>query len=183
MNQYLKNNSVLVFFFLSFSCLGDTLFDNFEKKNINDWIFISDKVMGGISSGKLDFLEENGDFFMRMTGAVSLENNGGFIQARKFINNLNQKNFKSVKILTRGNEMDYFIHLRTKFTLLPWQYYKEKINTGSDWSEDNIYIKDFKPSGFLLPKKINSKNITSIAIVAFGKESEVMIDVKEIKFY
>ena len=41
----------------------------------------------------------------------------------------------------------------------------------------------FSRSGALLPKKINSKHIISIAIVAFGKKHRVNLDISEIAFY
>ncbi len=61
------------------------IFENFNDKNYENWEFITDQVMGGISSGNYIFLDENEINFLRMTGEVSLANNGGFIQVRKKI--------------------------------------------------------------------------------------------------
>ena len=49
-----------------------------------------------------------------MTGELSLENNGGFIQFRtKLENHPADKSFSGVKIRVRGNDNEYSIHIRT----------------------------------------------------------------------
>ena len=185
MKILLKNNTIFVICFLFFytNYSRDNMFDNFEDNNKKNWEFISDNVMGGVSFGKVDFLKENQEFFIRMTGFVSLQNNGGFIQVRRKIHSKNNTIKRGIKLVLRGNEMSYYIHLRTKYTILPWQYYQGTINVNENWSETKVEIKNFTRSGVLLPKKINPKHIKSIAIVAFGKEHKARIDVKEIVFY
>ena len=59
------------------------LLDDFKNKPEDRWKFISDTVMGGISSGQLSFSVDNDANFARMVGKVSTENNGGFIQFRR----------------------------------------------------------------------------------------------------
>ncbi len=44
----------------------------------------------------------------------------------------------------------------------------------------HLDLKDFKRSGILLPRKINPKNIKSLALVAFGREYKVKLDVSDI---
>ena len=56
-----------------------------ENSGESKWEFISDQVMGGISSGSFNILKEKNVRFLRMKGNVSLENNGGFIQVRKLV--------------------------------------------------------------------------------------------------
>ena len=108
------------------------LIDNYNNGNQENWEFISDQVMGGVSFGSYEILNEGSLSFLKLTGFVSLENNGGFIQVRKKIKGLKNMNFKGIKINTRGNDKEYFIHIRTKFTLLPWQYYQGKFSVISD---------------------------------------------------
>ena len=121
--------------------------------------------------------------FLKLTGFVSLENNGGFIQVRKKIKGLKNKNFKGIKINSRGNDKEYFIHIRTKFTLLPWQYYQGKFSVNSEWQEIKINLSEFKRSGVLLPQYIKPQHILSVALVAFGKKHRVNLEVSEIAFY
>ena len=131
-----------LFFFLTQEAIGDKIFkDNFE--NPKKWQFISDQVMGGVSFGSYEILNEGNLSFLKLTGFVSLENNGGFIQVRKKIKNLKNVNFKGIKINSRGNDKEYFIHIRTKFTLLPWQYYQGKFAVNSKWQEIKINLSSF----------------------------------------
>ena len=76
---------ILIFFLIfPFYLKGeDFIFEDFLSNTNKDWEFISDNVMGGISFGKLQFISEEGYTFARLTGKVSLENNGGFIQFRR----------------------------------------------------------------------------------------------------
>ena len=159
------------------------LIDNFNYDNQENWEFISDQVMGGVSFGSYEIFDEGNLSFLKLTGFVSLENNGGFIQVRKKIKALKNMNFKGIKINSRGNDKEYFIHVRTKFTLLPWQYYQGKFSVNSEWQEIKINLSEFKPSGVLLPKYIKPKHILSVALVAFGKKHRVNLEVSEIAFY
>ena len=92
-------------------------------------------------------------------------------------------NFKGIKINSRGNDKEYFIHIRTKFTLLPWQYYQGKFSVNSKWQEIKINLSEFKRSGVLLPQYIKPQHILSVALVAFGKKHRVSLEVSEIAFY
>ena len=47
------------------------------------WNFITDQVMGGVSTGKFRVEKVDGTMCYRMTGDVSTKNNGGFIQTNK----------------------------------------------------------------------------------------------------
>ena len=60
----------------------DMMIENFESKPETRWRFFTDRVMGGVSSGKVAFIREDGRVHAHMTGNVSTENNGGFIQMR-----------------------------------------------------------------------------------------------------
>ena len=110
-------------------------------------------------------------------------NNGGFIQVRKKIKNIQDMNLNGIKINSRGNNKEYFIHIRTKFTLLPWQYYQGKFSVNSKWQEIKINLSEFKRSGVLLPQYIKPQHILSVALVAFGKKHRVNLEVSEIAFY
>ena len=161
----------------------EVLFENFVENPEKKWEFISDQVMGCESDGKVEFIKEDDKSFVRMTGIVSLENNGGFIQIRKKIDYSLSKNSKAIKIEVRGNNQEYFIHIRTSGTILPWQYYQAPFLATNAWETQNINLDEFKRSGIMLAKNINPKNIKSIAIVAYGKEYEAVVEVNNIIIY
>ena len=61
------------------------------------WSFITDKVMGGVSTGKFIVEKVDGVMCYRMTGDVSTKNNGGFIQIRVKLNpEINSKEYNGV---------------------------------------------------------------------------------------
>ena len=161
--------------------LGNTIFkDNF--KNPEKWLFISDQVMGGVSSGKVEFININNNLYARMTGNVSTKNNGGFIQVRRKLEKLNLDDSKFIEIIAKGNNQNYFIHLRTLGTFLPWQYYQISFKVINNFKTFKLPINEFKRSSVFLSKNINPKNITSIGIVAFGRDHYADIYIKEINF-
>lgn len=161
----------------------EVLIDSFINTDEKNWEFISDQVMGGVSFGDYILITEGNIEFIRLTGFVSIENNGGFIQVRKKITNVIDKKFTGIRFTCRGNNTDYFIHIRTSFTLLPWQYYQGKFFANNNWQDIKLDLSEFSGSGALLPKNIKPKHIKSIAIVAFGKKHRVNLDVSNIAFY
>ena len=67
----------LLFLILLISFMANTInANNFVEKG--NWAYLADTVMGGVSQGRAEF--SNGA--LRLTGQVSTENNGGFIQVR-----------------------------------------------------------------------------------------------------
>jgi hypothetical protein len=58
------------------------MIEDFKMQPETRWRFFTDQVMGGVSSGGVDFATEDGHAFARMTGRVSTANRGGFIQMR-----------------------------------------------------------------------------------------------------
>ena len=158
------------------------IIDNLENSKNRNWVYFTDTVMGGVSQGKLAFMNENGENFYRMTGNVSTENNRGFIQFATGIEKID-KNFEGIKLRVRGNNENYQLHLRTKYTPAPWQYYSAEFNVTNEWKEVIIPFTTFKKSNFYQPGKFKSSNIKSIGIVAIGKDFEAEIDLGRIELY
>ena len=161
--------------------LADSVFkDNFQ--NSEKWSFLTDQVMGGVSSGNVEFISIENNIVAHVTGKVSTENRGGFIQIRRNLNKINLENSKFIDITAKGNNQKYFIHLRTTGTILPWQYYQIDFNVKNEFQVFRLPIETFKRSSSFLNNKINSKKITSIGIVAFGRNHFADIFIKEVNF-
>ena len=118
-----------------------------------------------------------------MTGNVSTENNGGFIQMRMDLPDGAPEDATGVRLIVRGNNQAYFVHLRTKGTVLPWQYYQAGFNVKKDWGEVHLPFDAFRRSGRLLRAVPLAESINSIAVVAYGRDHEAEIDVREVGFY
>lgn len=162
---------------------GDALIEDFTMQPETRWRFFSDQVMGGVSTGGVVFAQEGGQSFARMTGRVSTANRGGFIQIRLDLASPPPKGTTGVRIVVRGNSQRYFVHLRTRGTLLPWQYYQAGFDVTESWSEVRLPLDAFAASGRLLRNVPASGSLTSVAVVAYGRDHDARIDVREVGFY
>lgn len=159
------------------------MIENFESQPQARWSYVSDQVMGGISQGQLAFKVEQGESFAHMTGQVSTENNGGFIQFRKSIAKGSTASVSGITLKVRGNGQQYYIHLRSSGTLLPWQYYQASFQVSDQWQTIKIPLSDFVASGKWLRNQIKPSSIRSIGVVAFGRDHSADIQLSEIGFY
>lgn len=175
---------ILTLFGPSFPVMAnDTLIDDFGGDRAARWRFFTDTVMGGVSTGQVAILSEGGEPFARMTGEVSTANNGGFIQMRIDLTERMAKGAAGLRLIARGNDQRYFVHLRTGGTVLPWQYYQAGFDVTGDWAEYRLPFAAFRPSGRLLRKTPRGEALTSVGIVAYGRDHAARIDVSEIGFY
>lgn len=184
--RYVLNLVVLVLLLLGPTppaTAGETMIENFAIQPETRWRFFADTVMGGVSTGRVTFVIEDGDTHAHMTGVVSTQNNGGFIQIRMNLSEVPPEGATGVHLIVRGNDQRYFVHLRTSGTLLPWQYYQAGFDVTQDWAEILLPFTDFKPSGRLLRTVPRASSLKSIGIVAYGRDHDAEIDVKEVGFF
>ncbi len=148
------------------------------------WRFVTDAVMGGLSTGKVDIHKIDGQNCYQMTGNVSTKNNGGFIQIRtEIIPNLKISDFEGIYLKIYGNNASYGIHIRTEFTLAPWQYYSNYFKSPNQWITIKLPFEKFNKSNFYQPKILKSQKIKSIGLVAGFKDYKANICLSEIGFY
>ena len=128
-NFVLKKVIFLILFLICQSNVSskDMILDQLKNPKITNqsqkWNFITDQVMGGVSTGKFIVEKVDGEMCYRMTGDVSTKNNGGFIQIRAKLNpEINSKDYEGVYVKVYGNEKNYNLHLRTGLTLAPVSY-------------------------------------------------------------
>ncbi len=186
----LKKAIVLILFLLCQSNVSskDMILDQLKNPKLTNqsqqWNFITDQVMGGVSTGKFIVEKVDGVMCYRMRGDVSTKNNGGFIQIRAKLNpEINSEDYNGVYIKVYGNEKNYNLHLRTGLTLAPWQYYSYTFETTKNWIEIRASFKQFKKSNFYQPKSILGQNIKSVGLVAGFDDFKADICLSEIGFY
>ena len=175
----------VLFLFSTFLKADEIMIDNFEGTSSVSWDYFSDQVMGGVSQGsaRIAIDSNSGSTYVQMTGDVSTENNGGFIQIRTRLASGVAKDTTGAYLRARGNSQKYYIHLRTRGTMLPWQYYQAEFDVGEDWQVFRLPLSEFKPSGSWLGKSPSPRSIRSLGIVAYGRDHTAIIDVDEIGFY
>lgn len=175
--------AVFMLFVSAVAIAEDVLIEDFEMQPETRWRFIADTVMGGVSTGQFEFVDEGGYSYARMTGNVSTENNGGFIQIRMDLPNPLPKEAVGLRLVVRGNDQRYFVHLRTSGTILPWQYYQAAFDVGQEWAEVRLPFADFKRSGWPLREAPVPESVKSVGVVAFGRDHQAEIDVREVGYY
>ena len=75
------------------------------------WVYLADRVMGGISDGIAQFEDQGIDQVIRLSGEVSTANNGGFIQVRSPVLWEAAKGKTGIRLTVKGNGDQYFLHI------------------------------------------------------------------------
>jgi len=149
------------------------------------WQTFTDQVMGGVSTGQASPETLGGKRCLRLRGRVSLENQGGFIQAALPLvrrgGAFDAGAYRGLRLLVRGNGEDYYIHLRTEDTRLPWQYYEAAFRTGPDWTGVEIPFSAFTPEN--LASALDTRKLTRLAVVAAKKALAADVAVARIELY
>lgn len=147
------------------------------------WRFFTDAVMGGVSTGQMVLAQEAGQTHARMTGRVSTANRGGFIQMQLDLNPQPPEGTAGVRLVARGNDQRYFVHLRTTETLLPWQYYQAGFDVTRRWTDLRLPFASFRASGGLLRATPRPESLTSLGVAAYGRDHDAEIELREVGFY
>ena len=139
-----------------------------------EWGFVADTVMGGVSKGRISNDTTGGRNAMRLTGRVSLENNGGFIQMASGLGHpgapLDASGFSGLSFEVRGNGERYQIGLRTTDLNRPWQSYRAEFDTTDAWQKITLPFDQFEPSRTDAP--FNPRRLRRMGILAIGREFE-----------
>lgn len=180
--RFLKTAIMLGSLMVTSIAVAQTI-EDFEAKPETRWIYFADTVMGGVSQGGVQFLTEGEQSFARIKGEVSTDNNGGFIQIRASFGGSIPENTSGLTLRVRGNGERYYIHLRTRGSRMPWQYYQASFPTTDEWTEVSIPFSGFKPSGGLLRNKLRPSGLRTIGIVAYGKNHFAELDVNSVALY
>lgn len=156
-----------------------------QASNGATWQFIADGVMGGVSQGTMTRGTVDGREAYRMRGAVSLENNGGFIQIALDLapdgTAVDASAFTGLEIDVTGNGETYNLHLRTTDVTRPWQSYRQSFITGPTWETHRIPFTDFAPHRIDTPLDVTK--LRRIGILAIGRAFDADVSVGGVRFY
>ncbi len=146
------------------------------------WQTADDRVMGGVSVAHLH-IDPQG-FGACLSGHVSLENRGGFVQMKWPL----PKNaadaatmMHGVFIEVRGNHEEYNLHLRTTQLWLPWQSYRHSFFADDHWTTLFLPFDAFQPHS--TTQSLNTQKIKTLAVVALGRVFEADVCVRKMGFY
>lgn len=146
------------------------------------WQAFTDGVMGGQSRMDARLVRDGENIVLRMTGSISLANNGGFIQVRLPLSergSLDASAYSAIAVETRGRPGEYYIHIRTQQTRLPWQHFKARVPVSDTWQRTVIPFSSFLPDSVRGP--LDESRLTSIGIVAGGAAFDGDISIRRIE--
>lgn len=120
-----------------------------------------------------------------MRGAVSLENNGGFIQMALDLAPdgaaVDASVFNGIALDVLGNDETYNLHLRTTDVTRPWQSYRQSFIAGPEWETHHIPFSDFAPHRIETP--LNPAKLRRIGVLAIGRAFDADVSVGGVRFY
>ena len=173
---------LLLMFALTSFCWGGVVIAE-DLSTSGNWVYFSDTVMGGRSSGTAERVNVDGSAAIKLTGNVTTENNGGFIQVRREIDAGHASDFDGLLLKAKGNGETYYIHIRNGSSRLPWQYYSASFQTSGNWESVNIPFSRFERSGSFMSKSLKKNTISSIGLVAYGKDHQALVLLSNLSFY
>jgi hypothetical protein len=169
----------------------DLLLDDFEAPSGSrygpQWEGFTDQVMGGVSTMNAGVAEIDDRAVLRMTGTVSLENNGGFVQVRlRLVRDgalLDASEYTGVAVTIRGTGPAFTLHLRTPRNNLPWNYFAAELAVEPEWRRVEVPFSQFQAEGMLFRTSLDTSRLRSIAVVAAKKAGTVDVQIDRVELY
>jgi hypothetical protein len=151
----------------------------------NDWLVISDNVMGGVSQSTIEYKENS----LLLSGDISLDNYGGFSSVKTRFQQFDLSAYAGVRIRCKSSNQKFAITLEDSRNWTQPNYKGDFFNTREDnWEVITLYFKDFKayqigePTGGNLEQN-TLKNIVRIGIITTEKkEGPFSLEVDFIEF-
>lgn len=166
------------------------LIDDFSNQSLTSklgtqWYKASDKIMGGISEAFVAYETYGNRQCLHLTGDVCLENNGGFIQAVLNLSTsgktFDASTFVGVRLVVRGNEEQYSLHLRTPDNVRPWQSYRASFTASSEWKTIDLPFVVFSP--YRVEAPLDTSKLLRFGLVAIGRAFYADLAVSEVSLY
>ena len=156
-----------------------------QSSHAGRWQCISDGVMGGLSAGTVTREPRAGRTALCLRGAVSLENNGGFVQMALDLTpdgSLRDAGaFEGIELDVCGNGEQYSVHLRTDAVSRPWQSWRQHLIATPAWQTIRLPFAGFEAHRIDAP--LNARRLRRLGIVAIGRAFDADVAVARLGFY
>ena len=128
------------------------------------WRVVNDTVMGGISASTVEMSDEKTVVF---SGAVSLDNNGGFCSVRSPIRKVDLRDYDGIAVRVRSDGNQYKFTLRTD-RRFDGAVYQASLDTArNEWETVHIPFDEFVPT-YHGRRLTNVGDVARDAIQMFG---------------
>lgn len=144
------------------------------------WEFVGDTIMGGVSCGHVAQAQVAGRAAMRLTGDVSTDNGGGFIQMA-FDVAQDASGFTGVALDVWGNGEHYDLRLRTTRLTRAWQSFRCDFVAPATWTTITV------PFATLVAHRTEAifdpSELRRVGVVAVGREFAVDVAVSGVRLF
>lgn len=158
--------------------------DPARREDQTRWRLVTDRVMGGVSTGALEAVTLAGRPALRMKGLVSLRNNGGFVQMVLAFSPdgvpVDGSAWSGLEIDVFGNGQVYGAHLRTDTLDRPWQSYRQAFMADAEWRTIQLPFERFVPYRTDVP--FDRRRLLRIGLAAIGREFSADLAVGGLRF-
>ena len=149
------------------------------------WRGFSDRVMGGISNARLTSGRVRGKGCIRLSGNVTRESNGGFIQMALYFNRgrsgFDASAYKGLELTVLGNNEDYNVHIRTADCGWHDESYRATIFAEPQWQTIRLPWAAFTPNRVGAP--LDGSTLQRIAVLGWMREFEADISLARLALY
>lgn len=156
-----------------------------EMELAPNWEYVADTVMGGVSRGEATQTVVDGQSAVRLTGDVSLDNNGGFVQIAFDLRNggetFDASVWTGISFDVLGNGETYDLRLRTDQITRPWQSFRTDFVAPPTWTTLNIPFTDLTPHR--TEASLDPARLRRIGILAIGREMQADIAIAGVRLY
>ena len=171
------------------SAAGRLVLDNFADEPTRRvgprWRGFSDRVMGGMSDGRLVRTTLAGRSCLRLTGFVTREGNGGFLQMALDLapwpEDFDASRYRGIEILVYGNDEHYNMHLRTADVRWYDQSYRAAFHAAPEWQRLRLPWNAFKAHG--LTAELDVQQLRRVGLLGWMREFKVDLALGEIALY
>ena len=149
-----------------------------------NWEYVADTVMGGVSRGVAQVEHVAGRDAIRLTGDVSLDNNGGFVQIAFDLNGgaaFDASSYSGITFDVFGNGTSYDVRMRTSALTRPWQSFRTDFIAPPVWTTVRIAFSELE--AHRTDSVFDAKDLRRIGVLAIGREMQADIAISAFGFY
>lgn len=149
------------------------------------WRGFSDRVMGGVSDASFGRDVIAGRRCIRLTGTVTRDSGGGFVQMALYLGARRQpfdgSAWRGIECDVFGNDEDYNVHVRT--TDCGWfdDSYRATVSVPARWTTLRLAWDDLKPNSVRVP--LNPAKLERIALLGWMREFEADVALASLSLY
>lgn len=149
------------------------------------WSGFSDRVMGGVSDGQAEVMDVAGRRALRLTGRVTRDSGGGFLQMAMDFGRgragFDASAWQGLELLVYGNDEDYNVHLRTADVRWYSQSYRATIHVARAWQTIRLPWSAFTPHEIDAP--LDTRHLLRIGLLGWMREFQADLALAELALY